>query len=125
MRSLVFPILTLLAAGCDTAGDSNSARYEPSAQAHISMERLENAATADLNDVIGATPGPCGSTRAESALGKTFSPDLADEIKRLSGASEVNFIDFHDETPLAERQDPRRLNVLLSEEDRIILLDCG
>jgi hypothetical protein len=60
-----------------------------------------------------------------SALGKAFSPELAAEIKRLSGAKEVNFVAFLDDAPPQRRPDPRRLNVLLSEDDRIILLDCG
>jgi hypothetical protein len=124
MRRLLILLSLLSAAGCGAAGDSGSADNNQSVQARSGVERPADAV--DRRDVIGAPPGPCGSTRAASALGKTFSPDLASEIKRLSGASEVNFVAWLDDgPPLQERNDPRRLNVKLSEDDRIILLQCG
>ena len=122
MRNQLFSMLFVLAAGCGAPAGPDSPETNQSSQVLVAAER---PAEADVSDVIGATPGPCGSTRARSALGKTFTPDLAAEIKRLSGASEVNFVDFHDDTPLPSTGDPHRLNVLLNEDDKIILLDCG
>ena len=76
------------------------------------------------DDVIGATPGPCGSTRAAAFLGKTWRPEMNSEIKRLSGAASVRRVRPSGEDSAGPTVD-RRLNVLLNDSGQIIMLDCG
>lgn len=89
------------------------------------VERPADAPPSGVDDVIGAVPGPCGSTRAEAFLGKPYSDETARALRQASGASEVS---VHRPSDKADPDRPmveRRLNVLLNDGGRIILLDCG
>lgn len=90
------------------------------------MARPANAPPYDKNDVIGATPGPCGSTRAAAFLGKTYKPDMDAEMMRISGATVIRPVrptgeDADVDGPIVDR----RMNVLLNDFGQIIMLDCG
>jgi hypothetical protein len=89
------------------------------------VARPANAAAPSVNDVIGATPGPCGSTRATAFLGKTYKPDMDAEMMRASGATAIRRIRPMGEDAADGPIVDRRMNVVLNDFGQIILLDCG
>ena len=119
-------LLPLMLAACGAeAGNELAGRGAEANGSGVQVSRPAGAPASGVNDVIGATPGPCGSTRATAFLGKTYRPEMDAELKRVSGASAVRRI-----RPTGEDADggalvDRRLNVLLNDFGQIIMLDCG
>lgn len=121
-------LLPLLALGACSHEAGNSAPEE-SADSNVSGAQVQQPANAPgrgVNDIIGATPGPCGSTRATAFLGRTYRPYMDAEMMRVSGATAIRRI-----RPTGEDADgggrtiDRRMNVVLNDFGQIILLDCG
>jgi hypothetical protein len=94
--------------------------------APVAVERPTGASEPGLQAVIGATPGPCGSTKATEFLGRTWTPELAAALKRKSGADEVTVArEMSEEEAEAAESNPKRLQVVLNDSRQIILMDCG
>lgn len=118
-------LLSLLVLTACAEADSTSPSEEPKAAA-IEVTRPAGAPASGVNDVIGATPGPCGSTRATAFLGKTYRPEMDVEIMKASGATAIKRIrptgeDATADGPIVDR----RLNLVLNDFGQIILLHCG
>ena len=75
--------------------------------------------------LYGAVPGPCGSTGASRFLRRDYTPDLLPALKKSSGADDVRVYDPRNPTEPNDRSIPGRLNVMLDDKGRIVLLDCG
>ncbi|HEX8303068.1 I78 family peptidase inhibitor [Sphingomonas sp.] len=118
---LFLPILAI-AACADNAGNVSENR---SNQDSALVSRPADAPPSDVNDVIGATPGPCGSTRATAFLGKTYHPELDAELMRVSGATAIRRIRPTGEDAAEGPIVDRRMNVVLNDSGQIIMLDCG
>lgn len=118
-------LLSLVTACSAGSADANAQQNGEADRTSAKVARPANAPPSGVNDVIGATPGPCGSTRATEFLGRTYRPDMDAALMRSSGADEIRLnrpIDADaPETPMNER----RLNLLLNDSGQIILLDCG
>jgi len=121
---LLFPLLVLTACAEGPASPPVE-QSRPSNSAAAQVERPANAPASGVNDVIGATPGPCGSTRATAFLGKTYKPEMDAEMMRASGATAIRRIrptgEDAGDGPIVDR----RMNVVLNDFGQIILLDCG
>ena len=120
-------MLLLLLAACSPgapAETSNAAANGAAANTSASATVIQpaGAPAPGPQDVIGATPGPCGSVRGEAWLGRAWSPQIGAELRQATGASEVTV--RTGENPYLPPDD-RRLNVYLNDSNRIILLDCG
>jgi hypothetical protein len=74
--------------------------------------------------VIGATPGPCGSTGATRFLGQTYRPEMDAEIMAASDATAVRVAVPVDENAPEEPTVDRRINLVLNDFGQIILMDC-
>lgn len=122
---LLLPLLVL--AAC--ADGSSNPPPDQGARSNRSGERVAQPAGAPssgVNDVIGATPGPCGSTRATAFFGRTYAPEMDAEMMRVSGATAIRRVrptggDAGEDGPIVDR----RMNVLLNDFGQIIMLDCG
>jgi hypothetical protein len=116
-------VLTACAEGASNPPAEQSAQSNRSA---VPVARPADAPAYGVNDVIGATPGPCGSTRATAFLGKTYKAEMDLEMMRVSGATAIRRIrptgeDAGEDGPIVDR----RMNVLLNDFGQIIMLDCG
>ncbi len=125
MTRRIFYALPLLA-GCSGEPDEANASPPLDAQAPVQVERPADAPARGPLDVIGATPGPCGSTDATEFLGKRWSGEVAAALKAKSKADAVRVArEMTEEEAAAATSNPRRLNVVLNDSGRIILMDCG
>jgi hypothetical protein len=92
----------------------------------VTVARPADAQASGVNDITGATPGPCGSTRATAFIGKAYRPEMDAKLMRASGATAIRRIrptgeDAGEDGPSV---DPR-MNVYLNDFGQIIMLDCG
>ena len=128
MRNGGLLTLAILAACGGDGGQANvQARRAdlPAAGPAAEVARPVEAAPSDFNDVIGATPGPCGSTRATAFLGQTYRPEMDAEMMRVSGATAIRRIRPTGEDAGSGEIVDRRMNVVLNDFGQIIMLDCG
>jgi len=119
---LLLPLATACSDGPSDTDAQQGGRADPAA---ADIARPADAPPSKVNDVIGATPGPCGSTRAAEFLGRIYRPDIDAALLRSSGASEIR---VHRPIAADAPETPtnhRRLNLLLNQSGRIIMLDCG
>lgn len=122
----VFSALVLMA--CNEQGPPANAQSQASRSTSVSPPEVAVPADApqrNVNDVIGATPGPCGSTRATSFLGQTYRPEMDAELMRVSGATVIRRVRPTGEDAGSGEIVDRRLNVLVNDYGQIIMLDCG
>jgi hypothetical protein len=75
--------------------------------------------------VMGATPGPCGSTRVADFAGRIFDEAMIEEMRARSGASRVRVYRPGGPPLPDEGGEGRLLNAYLDESGRIVLLDCS
>ena len=106
----------------ENTGNTTANGAAANASAPATVIQPAGAPQPSAQDVIGATPGPCGSTRGEAWLGRAWSPQIGSELRQATGASEVTV--RTGENPYLPPDD-RRLNVYLNDSGRIILMDCG
>jgi hypothetical protein len=119
-------LLPLMLAACGAeAGNSHAGRSAEANGSGTQASRPAGAPASGVNDVIGATPGPCGSTRATAFLGRTYRPEMDAELKRASGAAAIRRVRPTGEDAGGGPPVDRRLNVLLNDFGQIIMLDCG
>jgi|GEM_PF-6840357 len=122
---LLLPLILLTACG-EEAGNRRAEQGVPADQAGVQVARPANAPASGVNDVIGATPGPCGSTRATAFLGRTYRPEMDSEMIRVSGATAIRRIrPTGEDSAIGGPIVDRRMNVVLNDLGQIVLLDCG
>jgi hypothetical protein len=126
-RDIRFVCLLPLLVGCSAeGGEANSHQAERLPKAPVTIERPANAPASGLQVVIGATPGPCGSTKAAEFLGRTWSREVEAALKERSGARDIEIAHVLSPKDAADTSKrPRRLNVLLNDSRQIIMMDCG
>jgi len=117
--------VSLLLVACSAGDGQSNAQQTRESEQPLVMTVPANSPVPDRNEVIGATPGPCGSTRATAFLGRAYTPELNTALRRASGAVEVRIIPAAGETAPAQDLRDRRLNVYLNDFGQIIMFDCG
>lgn len=134
MRSMGLLSFALLAAcqAAETGGEGNGAAVSGSdgkaAPTTTTVAVPAGGGPSGLDAVMGATPGPCGSTKASDLVGQIYTPELDSKLRARTGASDVRVVRPGEYLDPAEPQPPpveRRLNVLLNRAGQIIMLDCG
>ena len=117
--------ILLFVTACGAGDDPGNGQQAAEANQPVVMVAPADLPTTDRNDVIGATPGPCGSTQATAFLGRAYSPELKTDLQRASGAVDVRIIPPTGETAAPAELRDRRLNVYLNDFGQIIMFDCG
>ena len=118
--------LFVLTACAEGGSDPPAGQSSQSNGSGVQASAPANAPAYGKNDVIGATPGPCGSPRATAFLGKTYRPEMDAEMMRVSGATAIRRIrPTGEDAPADGPTVDRRMNLVLNDFGQIILLDCG
>ena len=117
-------LLSLLLIAC--AEPAQEAKNEASnASAAAGPTVIAPAGASGDQGVMGATPGPCGSTRVADFAGQIFDEAMIEEMRARSGALRVRVYRPGGPPLPDEGGDGRLLNAYLDEAGRIVLLDCS
>jgi hypothetical protein len=124
MLRLPLPLL-LVSACAPGVGNAAAELNSTSNQSGVKVAQPAGATASGPNDVIGATPGACGATRAREFLGRTYGPEMDKEMMRASGATAIRRIPPTGEDANGGPMVDTRMNVVLNDFGQIVLLDCG
>ena len=118
-------LLSLLLIACaDPAQQTKNEAPNTSASADAPTVVVPAGASSDQG-VMGATPGPCGSTRVVDYAGRMFDEAMLEPIREQSGALRVRVYRPGGPPLPDEASDGRLLNLYLDEAGRIIMFDCS
>lgn len=77
----------------------------------------------DPPHTLPAAPGLCSAEHATALVGKTYSPAMDAEVKRLTGATTIRALPPGAAATMDFRED--RVNLDLDAEGRIVAVRCG